>query len=179
MTGSFVYIVEAENGLVKIGVSTDPTRRAKDFYIHSPVLVRLVAFWPGSREDEQALHAQFSSCRNHCEWFRSGGALTAFVESKRGQNVPAIPEWNDLTYFGESRKERHRDRIGTAQRQAWADPDKRRERLVNRRAHKRYQQFAGKNAYHPNFNQPLFDKAVAEISAEYDLAASRSEGVVQ
>jgi hypothetical protein len=170
MAGSFVYLIEAENGLIKIGVSTDPLRRAKDFYIHSPVLVRLIAYWPGWRCDEQELHAQFADYRNHCEWFRNVGAFAEFVEAKRGSNVAKITDWAELTYYVTAKRERHRELIGEAQKRMWADPARRRERVLNRRTNILYKKRKGERAFHPYFDEELYHTVAAEVAAEYDAA---------
>jgi hypothetical protein len=51
------------NGLVKIGTSTDPKRRARELDI------ALLAVGPGGRDAERALHSRFAVERLQYEWF--------------------------------------------------------------------------------------------------------------
>jgi hypothetical protein len=51
------------NGLVKIGTSSDPTRRARELGI------TLLGVAPGGREAEGAVHSRFAVERLQYEWF--------------------------------------------------------------------------------------------------------------
>lgn len=99
MTGHlpcFIYAIEAENGLVKIGRTNNPQQRAKSVFAGSPVKTRLIIAIPGLRRHEGELHRLF---RTHCEWyewFRIEGAVRRFVEEHRGRGVGPIPEWSDI-----------------------------------------------------------------------------------
>lgn len=105
---SFVYLIEAENGLVKIGKGQKVEDRVRSVRLHSPVRCRLIAAWFGDAEDERVLHEHFACARAHGEWFRMEGGFAAYVESRRGLNVSHIPSWTDLAFGrrGEFRKER-------------------------------------------------------------------------
>lgn len=52
---TFIYVVEAQNGLIKIGVSASPKSRAQMIHQLSPVPCRLVAIQP--RPDPSAMEA--------------------------------------------------------------------------------------------------------------------------
>lgn len=95
---SFIYLIEAENGLVKIGKGQRVEDRVQSVRLHSPVRCRLIAAWPGDAEDERTLHEHFASARDHGEWFRLEGGFSAYVESRRGLSVPHIPDWLDLAF---------------------------------------------------------------------------------
>lgn len=107
-TPSFIYLIEAENGLVKIGKGQRVEDRVQSVRLHSPVRCRLIAAWAGDADDERALHEHFAGARAHGEWFRLEGGFGAYVESRRGLNVSHIPTWSDLSYErrGEFLKER-------------------------------------------------------------------------
>ena len=105
---SYIYLIEAENGLVKIGHAISVLNRAAAVRTHSPLRTRLIAWWPGEVADEMALHDQFSGFRQHGEWFRAGGAFGEFVAEKRGLNVPDIPEWDDLLFINREEFTRRR-----------------------------------------------------------------------
>lgn len=117
----FVYVVEAENGLIKIGASAKPIERARGICANSPIKCRLIISIAGIREDEQKIHAQFLEHRAWSEWFRKEGAVRQFVDEHRGQGVERIVEWAELDFA--SSKDRHR----AALRKAWARPGKRAE----------------------------------------------------
>ena len=59
---SWVYL-GARNGFVKIGVSVDPARRARELGL---VILRT---WPGDRATERALHDRLRAHRIDREWF--------------------------------------------------------------------------------------------------------------
>lgn len=64
-----IYLLEGA-GLHKIGSSHEPARRLATLQTGSPVVLELVAAWPGDDRGERALHALFSDRRAHGEWFR-------------------------------------------------------------------------------------------------------------
>lgn len=97
-TPTFIYLIEAQNGLVKIGIAQKVRDRFQATRLHSPVLTRLIAFWPGSQLDENALHERFRAFRDHGEWFVLRGELAAFVERSRNVGVDHIPTWGDLKF---------------------------------------------------------------------------------
>jgi hypothetical protein len=69
--GKYVYIVESEAGFVKIGVSSNPSRRIKELRTASPEMLELLDCAPKTRPEyvEEELHSMFSSGRKHGEWF--------------------------------------------------------------------------------------------------------------
>lgn len=130
---SFIYLIEARIGVVKIGVSHSPRSRAASYNTHSPVPCRLIAYWPGTFLDERALHERFKEHRGHSEWFRIEGPVADFVEQTRGTNVPAIePWWEDNLSRKESRFERYRAEQSERMRRRWADPAFRAQRAAYR-----------------------------------------------
>lgn len=82
MTGQgFIYWVRAPNpGHIKIGFSTNPTKRLEQLRIGSPVPLELVGLKVGCIEDEQALHKQLQAYRLHGEWFSETVAVLKSVE---------------------------------------------------------------------------------------------------
>lgn len=78
----FIYFVRAENGLIKIGWAKNPKRRFSSLCSGSPVALELLAFRPGSLDDEAARHARFAADRVRGEWFRLSQELgIAVIES--------------------------------------------------------------------------------------------------
>jgi len=72
---SFVYFAP-KAGLVKIGFSRNPKRRARELEPDGPV--KLVA---GSPRMEKELHQWFNVQRVTGEWFRNDGDLKQFVDA--------------------------------------------------------------------------------------------------
>jgi hypothetical protein len=62
-------------GLIKIGFSKDPDRRAKDLN------AELLGFCVGDRDLERALHEEFAKTRVRGEWFREHPALLERIEA--------------------------------------------------------------------------------------------------
>lgn len=123
---SFVYVIEAQNALVKIGVSANPFSRAAAVHLHSPVPTRLVAFWPGTTEDEARLHYAFAAARSHAEWFRIEGRVADFLAVYRGTGVDAVVDWDAVTWVSTKEKRRRsqqeiNQKIGAAVRAAHAE----------------------------------------------------------
>jgi hypothetical protein len=95
---SSIYLIEAENGLVKIGRAQIVGDRVQACRVHSPLRVRLIACWPGAEVDEAALHERFRAHRQHGEWFNPEGEFGAFVARSRGIGVDAVASWDDLRF---------------------------------------------------------------------------------
>lgn len=80
-SGSSVYFIQGvHGGPIKIGFTArDPRKRRKSLQSGSPVVLRLIAAIPGSRELEAALHGQFASSRVYFEWFNPTPELLAVI----------------------------------------------------------------------------------------------------
>jgi hypothetical protein len=67
-----VYLVRAENGLIKIGCAFDIVLRLVQLQAMSPVKLELLAYVDGEQaaKFERALHRHFDGDRSHGEWFR-------------------------------------------------------------------------------------------------------------
>lgn len=72
----FVYFALL-GGLVKIGHSRKPERRARD------LSAELLACFPGGRRDERRTHHEFAALRERGEWFRAEDPLLARIEELR------------------------------------------------------------------------------------------------
>lgn len=83
----FIYAIECA-GRVKIGFSMDPEKRFNKVASDAPFPCRLMGYWAGGRDDEDAVHEQFASIRLHGEWFALTDALSRYIE-RRGENVVA------------------------------------------------------------------------------------------
>lgn len=122
MKKGFVYLIEAENGIVKLGFTRNPTFRIIFFQLHSPVFVRTIALWPGEQKDEFTFHREFAEYRSHSEWFFCRGRFADFVESRRGQGVEAIQSWDDLRASGgRVRRRNTSEERSRAMKEAWAE----------------------------------------------------------
>jgi hypothetical protein len=133
-----IYIVEAENGTAKIGSSLDPIRRLQNIRTHSPLLVRLIAVWPGVRRDETMLQARFGDCRSHCEWFLIEGEFAEFVAKKWGKGLEAIEPWESLSYWidKEAKLSRSKALRSASHKANWTVPGYREERLETLRRYR-------------------------------------------
>lgn len=78
-----VYYAQAEDGLIKIGTSLDPERRA------AKVGGTLLATEPGGWPEERARHEEFDADRVRGEWFRPSGRLMAHVAALAPEQVAA------------------------------------------------------------------------------------------
>lgn len=71
----YVYFIQAENGLIKVGYSTNPGKRLTYFRRVSPVSLELLGYFLGTQTDEYYLHQRFAMQRDHGEWFRPSPEL--------------------------------------------------------------------------------------------------------
>lgn len=100
----FVYVVNAETGLTKIGKAFRPVRRFTELRTHSPAELWLLAVIPttDAYRVEHALHAQFSKSRVRGEWFRLHCRTLAWLRGTRaaffdnsGRLVTISHRWRD------------------------------------------------------------------------------------
>lgn len=87
----FVYFVQAENGLIKIGLSSKPQARFDDLQANSPLRLTLLNVIKGTFRTERALHTKFKAARQHNEWFSPHPELLAFIEAP-SSTISAIPD---------------------------------------------------------------------------------------
>lgn len=67
---SSVYFIQAGvGGPIKVGVSVDPISRMAQMQTGMPETLRLLAFIPGTRDDERKLHDRLARHRIRGEWF--------------------------------------------------------------------------------------------------------------
>jgi hypothetical protein len=68
------------NGPVKIGLSSNPTRRLAEFGAWSPIPLEIIGTIPGTWADEQYLHECFADDHLHGEWFCYSDALAVAIK---------------------------------------------------------------------------------------------------
>lgn len=68
---SYVYLIKAKNGYVKIGISNDVSVRMSQLRAFSPIELELVDcfYVPGAEKIEGKLHQEYSEFHDHNEWF--------------------------------------------------------------------------------------------------------------
>lgn len=68
-------------GLIKIGVSSNPTSRIRAIRNSSPVPIDVLALMPGfGLFMEMRLHQKFNHLRRHGEWFEDNGEIRAEID---------------------------------------------------------------------------------------------------
>ena len=80
---SVVYCIEATGlAVIKIGWTVNLGYRLRALRCASPVELKLVGSFEGSRSDEQGLHRRFAGdrVRPGGEWFRASSELLTFIE---------------------------------------------------------------------------------------------------
>jgi hypothetical protein len=77
----FVYFVKPVGmaGPIKIGFTASTKTRIQQMMSWSPFRLELMAFTPGTMDDEQELHQIFSDHRNHGEWFNPHPDLLDYI----------------------------------------------------------------------------------------------------
>lgn len=66
---------------VKIGYTSDISRRISDLQISCPVKLTLVGLIEGDMIDESSLHERFKKFHSHGEWFRYTKEICQYVQS--------------------------------------------------------------------------------------------------
>lgn len=82
---SFVYFIATRpprGKKIKIGFATNVHKRLKALQTSSPVKLQLVLSFPGTRQDEQALHKRFAEHRMEGEWFRWCKAIADYIDEQ-------------------------------------------------------------------------------------------------
>lgn len=88
-----IYVIgERRSGVVKIGLSDNPTARLADLQTAHPRPLQLLMTLPGGWRDEQALHDAFADRRLSGEWFDFGeaNALSAVIEATADEPLPEV-----------------------------------------------------------------------------------------
>ncbi|MFJ7138030.1 GIY-YIG nuclease family protein [Streptomyces fungicidicus] len=99
---SHVYVIGSPGStVVKLGTTTQLTKRLRALQLSSPVSLEVLWSAPGDRDDEAALHQHFSAFRQHGEWFDFGSedpvaavrlAFAAGLPVQRaGETQPRLP----------------------------------------------------------------------------------------
>lgn len=77
----YVYAIQSECGLVKIGWSSDPARRLHKIQSDTPNKCVLVGAFVGGRDLEAEVHVQLRLWHVRGEWFRNDGAVAQMLAS--------------------------------------------------------------------------------------------------
>jgi hypothetical protein len=79
----FVYFIRGESGgPIKIGYTTDITKRLNTLQTGYPDTLKLLALVPGSTKDELILHEEFTEYRMRGEWFKPVEPLLEKIKNK-------------------------------------------------------------------------------------------------
>jgi hypothetical protein len=76
-SGPFIYFVESEHGLVKIGFSVSLRERFKKLQTCSSLPLKLLGLRRGTIEGERQLHKRFAAQRVRGEWFAATDEIRA------------------------------------------------------------------------------------------------------
>lgn len=97
-----VYLVRAENGLIKIGSALDVKLRLEELRTMSPVPIEIIGIFKyGGVDLEQLLHRELAVHRSHGEWFRVDVASveSALLRAFEAGRVAGV--WTLAPYEGE------------------------------------------------------------------------------
>lgn len=80
----YVYLMENELGMLKIGISSNPIKRARTLSTGSGLIVNIICYWQianPARTTEAKLHKLFKAYKISGEWFKSGSFTKEDIES--------------------------------------------------------------------------------------------------
>jgi len=76
---SLVYFIQSQDGLIKIGWTSDLARRVNNLAVGASGPISVLATTPGGRTLEAHLHERFASDREQGEWFRPSDDLRSLI----------------------------------------------------------------------------------------------------
>lgn len=94
-----VYFVKSGDW-VKIGVTSNLTRRLAALQTGSPLGIKLLLTLSGGKTLEQKFHQAFRELRHNGEWFWLADSLSRYIDSAHGTNRLA----GEVTYAKKSRR---------------------------------------------------------------------------
>lgn len=90
-TGGYVYFLRVDD-LIKIGYSTQPHRRLREY----PPNAEVLAVIPGTKKSEAALHGRFRfALQRGREWFRPADEILEYVKEMVEHYGPPGPEYTN------------------------------------------------------------------------------------
>ncbi|MDP8212336.1 MAG: GIY-YIG nuclease family protein [Candidatus Zapsychrus exili] len=93
------FIQNVVNKKIKIGFSSDPTKRIKSLQTASSDKLKMIGKLDGDRKFETELHNQFSHLRCGGEWFTNGEDLITFIKHSKEHKKKLNPDIEDLGYL--------------------------------------------------------------------------------
>jgi hypothetical protein len=92
-----VYFIGNEVGEIKIEYTTRPiANRLSDLQVGNPSKLTVLTHCPGSRKDEQELHARFASFRIGGEWFSPNTELHQLICALQRAKNPRLPNCHEF-----------------------------------------------------------------------------------
>jgi hypothetical protein len=87
-TKSWVYYIGCKRTrMIKIGTSTNLTKRFRDLQAMSPTMLEVLAVEPGGRYLEHERHQHWNGAHERGEWFRGTKQLRAFIRVIRNDDL--------------------------------------------------------------------------------------------
>jgi hypothetical protein len=85
----YIYVIaDAGFNAIKVGFARNVRGRLPDLQAGNPRKLRLIGYWPGTEEEERALHKKLRQRREsfhiHREWYRSDPSLLDELVSQKG-----------------------------------------------------------------------------------------------
>ena len=82
-TGNIYFIQCQDTGPIKIGYATNVKRRFSEIQVNCPYTLKLLAFAPGSKLWEDALHQEYRKINTRGEWFLPTEKLMSHINEIR------------------------------------------------------------------------------------------------
>jgi hypothetical protein len=90
----YVYFIQGETGgPVKIGYSDDVSKRLKGLQTGHPDNLIILFAYPGSQNDEKAIHERLNNHRLRGEWFRPDNELFLVIEEYKVKPLPQVSDF--------------------------------------------------------------------------------------
>jgi hypothetical protein len=89
----YFFVTHPRGDKIKIGYTTNPGERIATLRTASPVELRILAVFRGTKSDEAMLHEHFAAHRIHGEWFKMNPELRQFIKRVWEDEYCELSRW--------------------------------------------------------------------------------------
>ena len=86
ITDGFIYFIQSENDLIKIGWTENIKKRINNLQTNSPFILNMLYFFKGTIEQEGNLHKKFEKYKHHNEWFQTNKEILTYIQNRKEED---------------------------------------------------------------------------------------------
>lgn len=77
-----IYLIQASDGSIKIGIAKNPEKRLQGLQVACPLELKLLGCWEGDSSEERRLHKKYEKSRNRNEWYHLTEEMMDLISKK-------------------------------------------------------------------------------------------------